>query len=209
MALPACRPEESSVKLSLPAKIGNTQFLQYSAPEFANILKWETTHERTATTENPITNSMHQRVLHDAVSALHGTSTWSVPYHRDTDFFSPLNAIGRHWEGPLKSLSAQEKSNRTGRWPSASSERRPSSRRQRAGRRWSRPETIKTAIKRYIEGTDSYPQEPSIRSSHELHTPSGVRIAEADRHQEMAKRQAHHTTHQDRPRNSEPRMSRH
>ena len=43
-------PEKSTAEHSLPARVGNTQFLQYSALGFANILNWEMTHE-TATTE--------------------------------------------------------------------------------------------------------------------------------------------------------------
>ena len=72
MALPACQdrhlhPEESSVEHSLLVKAGNTQFLQDSAPEFANILNWETTDERPATTETPITDGMQiQRRLNGA-----------------------------------------------------------------------------------------------------------------------------------------------
>ena len=55
-------PEESSVEHSLPAKVGNTQFHQHSAPDFTNIFNWETTHERPSTTQTPITNGMqHQR----------------------------------------------------------------------------------------------------------------------------------------------------
>ena len=89
-----------------------------SSSEFANFMNWE------MTTETPITNGMEQQGrLHDAPEvvtervAQHPSNICTsqklhlvslIPYHRETDFFRHLNAIGRQWEGPSTSLGIQE-----------------------------------------------------------------------------------------------------
>ena len=146
-----------SIMACLPELEAPTQLLKHPAAEFSNILNWKTSHERATTTE-PACSTTEASTMRLKSSSRRSLNT-------------------PHWEGPLTSLSIQQKEspNRPGTvsLDRASSFLKDSRMRRELTAIGSRSQAIETAIRNNITGAtgvaDFHPQGPCSRTSHELH----------------------------------------